>query len=116
MILFRPEHVAPILEGRKTQTRRRGEKRWNEGAVHQCRTKMLDSNSTFAHVQITDVRREWLLDMTPRDAIAEGYPDIPAYLEAFFAINTKPSELTVAEWKNPLVWVVFFELVEAVAA
>ena len=34
MILFRPQHVGPILDGRKTQTRRLGKRRWREGAIH----------------------------------------------------------------------------------
>ena len=41
MILFQEEHVQPILDGHKTQTRRLGKKRWNVGAVHQCKLNYL---------------------------------------------------------------------------
>ena len=40
MILFKPEHVAPIVLRVKTHTRRRGKPRWRIDAVHQFRTNM----------------------------------------------------------------------------
>ena len=87
MILFKPKHVQPILDGIKTQTRRLGKKRWNVGAHHQCRTRMLDAKSHFATVEILDVRREKVLDISHRDALAEGYGSIPDYLDAWLCIN-----------------------------
>ncbi len=109
MILFKIEHGAAILDGRKTQTRRLGKKRWNVGAVHQCRTRMLDPVSTFARVEIVDVRTEWLWDISHDDAVAEGYTGIGTYLTAFYAINKMATDA------NPLVWVVSFALVEEAA-
>lgn len=103
MILFKPEHVAPILEGRKTQTRRVGSRRWNVGAVHQARTKMLDAGSTFARLSILDVRIEKLSAITPLDAWREGYESVPAYLAAFYRINGDADP-------DPHVWVVEFEV------
>lgn len=105
MILFRSEHAAPILEGRKTQTRRLGRKRWNVGAVHQARTRMMDSDSTFAHLRILAVRRERVAEIDEADAHAEGYDSRESYLEAFARINgidEAPPELEA--------WVVRFEL------
>jgi hypothetical protein len=104
MILFKPEHVAPILSGRKTQTRRMGNKRWNVGAVHQARTRMLDADSTFAHLCIRDVRREVLRQITETDAWAEGYETRADYLAAFRRINRNPP----GEQLKFYVWVVEF--------
>lgn len=87
MILFKPEHVELILSGRKTQTRRMGKKRWNVGAVHQARTRMMDADSTFARLRIVAVRREMLGMMTEADARAEGYSDLGDYFGAFCRIN-----------------------------
>ena len=87
MILFKQEHVAPILEGVKTQTRRLGKKRWNVGAEHQCRTTMLARKSCFAVVEILGVRRERVEDITPSDAEAEGYDTVDEYFEAWKRIN-----------------------------
>lgn len=109
MILFRPEHIASILEGRKTQTRRMGAKRWNVDALHQCRTRMLDETSCFARVRILDVRREQLLDITEEDARAEGYETRRDFLEAFHRINPKAAP-------NPEVWVVTFARVLGMAS
>lgn len=105
MILFKQEHVAPILDGRKTQTRRGGKKRWNLGAVHQCRTAMLKSETCFARVRILDVRRELLAEISQEDALAEGYPSPAAYFEAWKRINR--TESIEGEC-----WVVTFALVQ----
>jgi hypothetical protein len=105
MILFKSEHIAPILDGRKTQTRRLGKRRWNIGAVHQCRTRMLDASSTFARVEIVELHCGPLRDISHDDAVAEGYTGIGTYLTAFYAINKMATDA------NPLVWVVTFALV-----
>ena len=63
MLLFKPEHVQPILEGRKTQTRRMwpdDRPRALAGSIHQARTRMLDRDSCFAHLRILAVLEdEW---------------------------------------------------------
>jgi len=104
MILFKPEHVEPILAGKKTQTRRTGKRRWRVGAIHQCRVAMFDE--PFARVRILDVRREPLQDITAVDASAEGYESVADYRRAFANIYGFWDPL---EW----VWVVDFKLVEA---
>lgn len=109
MILFKPEHVQPIIEGRKTQTRRLGKKRWNVGAVHQARTRMMDPDSQFASLRILDVRREELWQVTRESAAAEGYDSRHEYLEAFRRINH--IGLGVDLGQIPPVWVVEFEVV-----
>ena len=56
-MLFKPEHVQPILEGEKTQTRRAW-KRWpvKVGGVYQCQTKLYDNSSVFARIRVL---RRW---------------------------------------------------------
>ncbi|AEG14477.1 ASCH domain protein [Desulfofundulus kuznetsovii DSM 6115] len=101
MILFKPEHVEPILSGRKTQTRRLGRKRWKVGSIHQCRLNY--RVEPFAYVKVTAVRRERLGDITEEDAWKEGYPSVEAYREAF--------EQIYGFWNPDVdVWVVDFEL------
>lgn len=106
MILFRPEHVAPILAGAKTQTRRMGDKRWNVGAVHQCKTTLFSPDPPFAHVRILDVAQERLRSISHDDAVAEGYTGIGTFLTAFYAINRMATDA------DPRVWVVRFEVEE----
>lgn len=105
MILFRPEHVAPILEGRKTQTRRAGNKRWNVGAVHQCKTTLFSPEPPFARVRIIDVRRQKLGEMSREEVLAEGYKTWPQYVAALSAIHGREFGL------EEEVWVVEFEVV-----
>lgn len=106
MILFKLEHKQPILEERKTQTRRLGKKRWNIGAVHQARTKML--GKPFAFLRITDVRQEPLSAISDADAKREGYDSVAEFLKKFSEINWAGSGNPVY-WTQP-VWVVEFEL------
>ncbi|SHE96597.1 ASCH domain-containing protein [Desulfofundulus australicus DSM 11792] len=102
MILFKPEHVEPILSGCKTQTRRLGKKRWKVGSVHQCRLSY--RMEPFAYVRVTAVRRERLGNITDDDARREGYLSVEAYREAF--------ERIYGFWDPDVdVWVVDFELV-----
>ena len=106
MILFRLEHVEPILSGRKVQTRRLGRKRWNVGAVHQCKRSYM--GEPFARVRILGVWQQPLSCITQREALREGYPDIKAYWAAFARIN----RCAVSEALHLTPWVVDFELVE----
>lgn len=111
MILFKPEHVPLILDGRKTQTRRLWKKpRVRVGAVHQCFTKppwMQEKAEPFARVRITGLRWEELACISAEDALREGYADREAYFEAFERIYR------VERDDIGLVWVVDFALARA---
>lgn len=107
MILFKPYYIEPILAGRKTQTRRLGEKRWNVGATHQLRTRMLDKGSTFAVARIVQVRRQLLFDTTAEEAYAEGYDSVPDFIAEFARINKSVT-------RDLEVWVVEFRVIHAV--
>jgi hypothetical protein len=91
MILFKAQHVEPILAGRKTQTRRRGKLRWRVGSVQQCRRGF--HAEPFAHVRIVRRWQERLGDISEADARAEGYWDSEDYLAAFRAIHNGHADL-----------------------
>jgi hypothetical protein len=104
MILFKPEHVEPILRGEKTQTRRIGKCRWRPGSIHQAKTDFKKSSKPFALLRIVSVRQERLGDISEDDAKKEGYSSVAAYKEVFKRIYGWWDE-------NALVWVVDFEVV-----
>lgn len=111
MILFRPEFVAPVLFGAKTQTRRLGKRSWNVGSVHACYTRppfARGGAEPFCRVRITAVRRELLFSVSAEDALAEGYQDRQAFIDDFRRVND--CHVTGPVF-NPLVWVVQFETV-----
>lgn len=100
VILFKQEHVEPILVDRKTQTRRTGMLRWKVGAVRQAKTGY-NKDSEFAKLKIISVRQERLGLITLADAYAEGYDSIEEYKEVFIRIyGSWDAEL--------LVWVIDF--------
>lgn len=103
-MLFKPEHVSPILTGRKTQTRRVWKKpRARAGSIHKAKT-VLFSREYFALIRITDVRKERLGDISLEDVRREGYDTREAFKEEWIRIN--------GAWNPELeVFVVSFELV-----
>lgn len=109
MLLFKPEHVLPILSGEKTETRREWPKgpRVKVGSLHQCRTRMLQKNTTFAVVRIDALRREELREITDEGARHEGYPSREAYFEVYGRIYSD-----VKQHDHRLVYVVRFTAVK----
>lgn len=91
MLLFKPEHVEPIIDGSKTETRRIWKrKRVNVGAEHLACTRPMWCNppgKPFARLLILAHREERLGVITDVGARAEGYQDVEHYLEAFLRIN-----------------------------
>lgn len=105
MLLFRPEHVEPILRGTKTQTRRVWKRcRANVGVIHKAKLKMI-SRDYFALLKIMGTRQERLGDISEEDAKAEGGYTRETYRKKWIEIN--------GSW-NPdqLVWVVSFAVVD----
>ena len=109
MFLFKQEHVEPILNGTKTQTRRIWKRRRAvPGSLHWAQ-RDLTPGSRFARLRVLRVWQERLRSIGHEDANAEGYPHRLAYLAAFKQISGHKMRVT-----NPVVWCVEFELVEAV--
>lgn len=108
MILFKPEHVEPILSGRKTQTRRFWKTcRVKIGSVHQARTNMpwQDPSGLFAYIHMLDAEQQELAEMSQADVYAEGYDSLAEYMTALDFINNR----IVSLHERP--FVVTFELV-----
>lgn len=104
MILFKQEHVQPILDGRKTQTRRTGKLRWKVGTIRQAKTGYR-KDSEFAKLRIRAIRQGQLGEITEADALAEGYNSIAEYREVF--------ERIYGHWHDEMmVWVIDFVLVK----
>lgn len=74
-----------ILNGRKTQTRRIGKKRWRKHSIHQARLNFKDA--PFAKLKILDVYQEKLGEITQEDVYAEGYDTIEQYYDVFRKLN-----------------------------
>ena len=110
MMLFKDFHIAMILAGEKTQTRRSWKKaRAKVGAIHLAKVKML-SKEYFARLLILAVYEERLGDISEEDARAEGYPSKYAYLIAFQEIN-HISDDDFTDMLKMMIWVVKFEVV-----
>ncbi len=97
MLLFKPEHIQPILNGRKTETRRLWKRRRARPlALHWCTTKLYDKDARFCRVRIVSCRREALGCITEEGAMREGYGCRAVFLDAFERINgTTPLDTIV---------------------
>ncbi len=103
MILFKNHFIEAVLTGQKTQTVRGGKKRWNVGSTHQCRTSYF--SQPFAVVEIMDVRRMRLRELTLEDAEAEGFETPAEFLASDAEINKLSETTTVPDTD---VWVMDF--------
>lgn len=107
MFLFMKSHIEPILNGTKTQTRRNHKRaRALVGAVHQCRTMMLNKDSTFAQIKILRVWQERVCDISEEDAQAEGGYSRKEYIKGL--VKMHKGKL----WTTDTVYCYEFELVK----
>ncbi len=103
MLLFKPEHIYPILEGRKTETRRQWD-RWrvNLGSTQQAKTVMI-SREFFALLEIMDRYEQTLGEISPGSIHAEGYNSLDQYRQVWEKINKRPwddsEEVKVVEFR-----------------
>ena len=98
MLLFKPEFVTPILEGRKTQTRRIHKCPRRVGSIHNCQVSFDDK--PFCRVLITRVFQQMLCDISDTDIKKEGFASRKEFFEYFkrFGGNCS-SVITVYEFK-----------------
>lgn len=103
MLLFKPEHIKLIQKGIKTQTRRIWKKpRCKPGSIHKAKTRML-SKDYYAELRIVSIHKEFLLDISERDAWCEGGYTREEFLRKWDEINPGyPSS------SNPQVYAVTF--------
>lgn len=110
MILFKEKHVTLIKIDLKTATRRKGKRRWKEGAVHQCYTELpIRGGKPFARVQIERVYEQELGAMTEEDAKKEGWYTLSEFRKLWRDMH--------GTWRpREKVWVVEFRLLSATQA
>jgi len=106
-VLFRPDFVGPILDGKKTETRRiwSNRPRVREGGVYQARES--PTAPPFARLKVTSLRREKLQAITIGGVRREGFKKKAEFRKAWEELYGPES------WeRNPPVWVVRFEVVQ----
>lgn len=138
MMLFRVEHVPPILAREKTETRRLWARaRAKVGSLHKCYSGGLPISKCpncegigaivkswpetcpvcqgsgrlqpFATIRVLDVWQERLVDITDAGAKAEGYASRAEFMAVFGRIN----KLKNTQIRELVVFVVKFELAGA---
>jgi hypothetical protein len=108
MIIFRARFVAPILDGRKTQTRRLWSKaRVRAGGIYEGRTYR--AGKPFARLHMLEIWKERLGDIREEDSVKEGYPTSAEFLKDFFAIHNGKFSPRV-DWLDHQVWALSFEV------
>lgn len=106
-MLFKKEFVKPIQNGRKTETRRTGKKRWIPGNLYWAQLNFAGS-SRFARLRVTSVRQECLGDITPEGAYREGF------IFQYEFMNWWEKQYGKKPDPRQLVWVVSFEVTEKI--
>ena len=99
-MIFQKKHIRMILDGVKTQTRRRHKYPRKAGRVYNVNRDWY--HSTGDKILITKVRRQHLGDISPADAMAEGGYTIEQFKEVWLRINgvwNPDEEVTVYDFK-----------------
>lgn len=106
MLLFRPEHIPMIHDGRKTVSRRMwaGDTPRVKAGSYQQVKRAIFTKEYFGHIRIDKVYREPLLAITEESANREGGYTRDEYLSLFHKIYPDAGE-------NPSPWVLEFQYV-----
>ncbi len=89
MLLFKPRHVAPILSGRKIETRRLWRSwRANVSSIQKAKTMLL-SKDCFALLEIIERWEERLGDISDQRIYNEGYDSRDEYFASVGEINAR---------------------------
>jgi hypothetical protein len=100
-ITFRADNIKKILEGRKTQTRRRSRYQLKVGRVYGIKDNWFSNPA--ACVRITRRFKQRLGDISPEDVRKEGYDSFEDFQAAWIKLH--------ASWKsNDVITVYEFEL------
>ena len=111
-MLFKSEHIKPILAGRKTQTRRLWKRPMVKvGGLYWAQTALFKSETRFAQLKVLRLWQEQLGDISETDSKAEGYASKRDYCIAFQEINRHSKTWEEQRMADPLVYCVEFELV-----
>jgi hypothetical protein len=102
-MLFKPEHIKMIKEGKKTQTRRNWKRRMvKKDGIYKVKTQML-SKEYHCKIKVKDVYKQRLKDIGFCDAVKEGGYSVEEYKEVWERIN--------GSWDDNMeVYVIDFEL------
>ena len=94
-LIFRQEHIRLILEGVKTQTRRRHKHLLKAGMIYDIKSSWICK--TGHRILITRVYRQRLGDITPEEAMKEGGYTVEEFKQIWILINGywEPDEVVV---------------------
>jgi len=95
-VTFSPEHVAMILAGRKTETRRLGmtPPRYRVGHVYAVQPGR--GRAAVGHIRILDLDRQMVREVSNLQARAEGYDSVFEFWSALNTVNGR--EVRADEW------------------
>ena len=99
-LIFKKEHILLILEGVKTQTRRRHRRPLKIGRVYDVKKDWY--HSTGIKIRIINAYRQRLEDITPDEAFKEGGYSIKDFISVWKRINSSwdpDEEVLVYEFK-----------------
>jgi hypothetical protein len=85
-LIFKKKHIRLILDGVKTQTRRRHKRTLKRGKIYDIKRDWY--HITGYKILITYVYRQRLGDITPEEAMKEGGYTVDEFVEKWKEINS----------------------------
>ncbi|MDI6851969.1 MAG: hypothetical protein QMD82_08585 [bacterium] len=85
MAIFKRKHIAKIIAGVKTQTRRIHKHEWEIGRVYGIRDAW--HSKPQAHIKITRKFKQRLGDISPEDIKKEGFNSLEEFRRAWEEVN-----------------------------